>query len=472
MDIEVTGYSIKRKIADGGMASVYLAVQDSLQRDVALKILVSGNDDTFRQRFLNEGRLLASLSHPNIITIYDIGIVPDGYVANGHAPKGHGYIAMEYLAGGDLSARLLQPMPAELARRLLKQLAEALTIVHRAGIVHRDIKPANILFRSDDAPVISDFGIARREQQDVQLTMDGYTVGSPAYSSPEQLQGKVVDARSDIYSLGVTFYQMLTASNPYSADSFADTIVNHLHMDVPALPAAIAEWQSLLDNMLAKSPANRYENCTALIDAIDALPAVVAQQPASLGTVALPSFAPSASERTVQSPLTPKQEVRNAATALLSARAGDVARPKSMQRWLGRIAMMALVLVIIAAISATALRIIKKHQLVQHQLALAEQRFAENKYLTPVDDNAVLYYQKVLAIDAENRAAADGLMKVATRYEELARKAFAANRYERGMMLVDKGLKVVPDHAVLLQLKKEQQALGHPTTRFFRNIFH
>lgn len=429
------------------MASVYLAVQDSLQRDVALKILTPGNDEVFRQRFLNEGRLLASLSHPSIITIYDIGIIPDG----------HGYIAMEYLAGGDLAARVRQPIPAALALRLLKQLAEALAIVHRAGIVHRDIKPANILFRNDDTPLISDFGVARRERQDTKLTMDGYTVGSPAYCSPEQLQGKSIDGRADIYSLGVTFYQMLMAHNPFSADSYATTVINHLQMPLPALPARLAALQPLLDRMLAKNAQDRFADCDELIEAIDAI-----------GEIHITGELP---QMTVALPITAANPA--AVTAAASTAIGTVIAPVvtgSSRKWLHAVAMI-LILALIGVGSAAAMRVYKKHQLILHELQQAEQRFEQKKYLIPESDSAVFFYQRVLQIDADNRAANEGLQKVAAKYEELARKAFASNRYDRGMRFIDRGLKVVPDHAALLQLKKEQQALGHPTSRFFRNIF-
>jgi serine/threonine-protein kinase PpkA len=463
MTTEVPGFTIRHKIADGGMASVYLAVQESLQRDVALKVLAAGNEDNFRQRFLNEGRLLASLSHPSVITIHDIGILANG----------QGYIAMEYLRGGDLASRLQQPLPPAQALQLLRQLAAALSVVHRAGIVHRDVKPANILFRADDTPVISDFGIARREQQDVKLTMDGYTVGSPAYSSPEQLHGRQVDARSDIYSLGVTFYQMLTGSNPYCAESFADTIVNHLHMEIPPLPAALAQWQPLLNGMLAKNAADRFASCDELIAAIDAMPRITADPLGGAGTQALPA----GQQKTLQVSL--PEGIAADATAVLPLSAGDAgSAPRNPRRWLLGVAMMVLVFTVIGMTSAAVMRGIKSYQqqqrlqaLVQQQLDLAEQRFAASKYLTPANDNAVMYYRRVLELDADNEAARQGLIRVAERYEELARASFAAGRYDRGMALIDKGLAVVPEHAGLLQLKQQQQKQGHPTTRFFRNIF-
>ena len=453
MEIEVPGYTVKHKIADGGMASVYLAVQDSLQRDVALKILAAKTDASFRQRFLNEGRLLASLSHPSVITIYDIGILPDG----------HGYIAMEYLAGGDLAARLLQPMPVAAALKLLRQLAAAMAVVHDAGIVHRDIKPANILFRGDGTPVLSDFGVARREQQDARLTLDGYTVGSPAYSSPEQLQGRAVDARADIYSLGVTFYQMLTASNPFHAESFADTIVNHLQMPVPALPSSHVLLQPLLDRLLAKEPDARFADCRALIAALDAVQGEASLLVAFDGAAApvVDDFSAASTQASLQ---TATAMPMHAATVI-----SPLARPR---RRVAAALAFVLVLVLIGVGSAWLVRVVKQHQQVSAQLALAEQRFEQKKYLTPVRDSAVFYYREALLIDAGNRAATAGLQRVAAKYEELARRAFAANRYDRGMALVEKGLQVVPDHAALLQLKKEQQALGHPTSRFFRRLFN
>ncbi len=210
----IAGYKIHKLIAHGGTADVYLAQQESLGRDIALKILNSKqHDQDFSQRFIKEGKLIASLEHPNVITIYDIGVTNTGL---------H-YIAMEYIEGGDLEQQVNDnAITAEQALIILRDVASTLQFVHEQGIIHRDIKPANILFRKNSSIVLTDFGIAKLINDDVKLTKTGSTVGSPAYSSPEQIQGMKLDPRTDIYSLGITFLEILLGNNPYKTDIYAN----------------------------------------------------------------------------------------------------------------------------------------------------------------------------------------------------------------------------------------------------------
>ncbi|HIE84450.1 MAG TPA: serine/threonine protein kinase, partial [Dehalococcoidia bacterium] len=191
--MDIQGYTIKHEIGKGGMATVYLATQESLHRDVVLKLLddVQMGDSDLGERFLAEGRILASLKHPNIITIYDIGIANDQL-----------YISMEYIQGGDLKQRLELPVSAEEALDYLSQVSSALGEAHKHGIVHRDVKPANILFADNDTPILTDFGIAKEVDTEHDLTSTGIFLGSPNYVSPEQADGQKIDGRADIYSLG------------------------------------------------------------------------------------------------------------------------------------------------------------------------------------------------------------------------------------------------------------------------------
>ncbi len=173
--MEIPGYSDLREIGRGGMARVYLARQESLSRNVALKVLNKFDKPTDAQRFLNEAHLIAALDHRNIITIHDIGTLGERH-----------YIAMEYLAGGDLEKRLTTPIEVSLALEIVRVIGACLAFVHDQGVIHRDIKPANILFHTDGTPILTDFGIAKHDETDAHLTMDGTAVGSPYYLSPEQ----------------------------------------------------------------------------------------------------------------------------------------------------------------------------------------------------------------------------------------------------------------------------------------------
>ena len=196
--MNIPGYQIQKKIGQGGMATVYLAIQESLHRPVVLKILDSGRfeSEQWAERFLIEGRMIASLHHPNIVTIYDIGLADKQL-----------FISMEYIQGGDLKQRIGEPIEPARCLNYLSKIAGALDAAHHHAIVHRDVKPANILFRDDDTPLLTDFGIAKQIDGDLDLTSTGVFLGSPNYVSPEQANGFPVDARSDIYGMGCILFR-------------------------------------------------------------------------------------------------------------------------------------------------------------------------------------------------------------------------------------------------------------------------
>ena len=259
--MNIAGYRIEKRIGQGGMAKVYLAIQESLDRPVALKVLspAFGESPEFSERFLNEGRILASLRHSNIVTIYDIGV-----------DAGMHYISMEYVEGMDLKTRLREGILPSTALNYIETLASCLQVAHERDIVHRDIKPANVLFRDDGTLLLTDFGIAKKLGETSDLTIAGSMMGTPTYLSPEQAQAKPVDGRSDIYSLGIMLYEMLMGQKPYKGDSDIDTALKHISEPVPALADELRAFQPLVNKMMAKAPADRFSDVAELISAIRA----------------------------------------------------------------------------------------------------------------------------------------------------------------------------------------------------------
>jgi serine/threonine protein kinase len=258
--MDIAGYKIDRKIGEGAMATVFLADQLSLGRQVALKILspALACQRDFTVRFLNEGRIIAHLNHPQIVSVYDLG-------ANDH----HYYLAMEFLSGGTLEQRIKSGMSTAQALQLITTICRSLSFAHMHGVIHRDIKPQNILFRNDTTPVLTDFGIARLMNSDPGLTIPGRTVGSPLYMSPEQICGRKIDERSDLYAVGILFYEMLTNQLPYQSDEFVDIALMHKTAPIPVLPDDRSVFQPIMDKLLAKKPEDRYGSAQVLIDALE-----------------------------------------------------------------------------------------------------------------------------------------------------------------------------------------------------------
>jgi serine/threonine protein kinase len=259
MTIEIPGYQILDPIGQGSMGVVYLAIQESLQRKVALKVLNSSLtvDESFQERFLTEGRIVAQLKHPHIVTVHDIGRHGDHY-----------YMDLEYAGDGSLTDRIKNKLSEKEAIDLVIEIASALAYAHKHGFVHRDVKPSNILFREDGSSVLSDFGIAKCLSNNTQLTVVGTAIGTPDYMSPEQAKGESVTSQSDIYSLGATFFEMLTNRRPYKAESGYALAVMHITSPPPKLTEALAKYQPFIDKCMAKDPKERYASCNELIDVL------------------------------------------------------------------------------------------------------------------------------------------------------------------------------------------------------------
>ena len=260
--VRIRGHRCLRRLAVGGSSSVFLAENMRTGQQRVLKIfrqvpdIVEGS--TTFDRFLREFDLVAHLRHPNIARIYDIGVADD-----------HLYLAMEFFPGGDLRSRMRERLEPAQALGYVRQMAAALSALHEVGVLHRDVKPGNLLLREDGSVAFIDFGLARQLRLESDITGVGTIFGTPHYMSPEQGHGVPLDERSDLYSLGVVLYEMLTGEKPYSAETPLAVIYKHANAPIPVLPVALAHLQPLLQGLLAKKPEDRYPSAAAIVAAID-----------------------------------------------------------------------------------------------------------------------------------------------------------------------------------------------------------
>jgi serine/threonine-protein kinase PpkA len=258
--LQIKGYRVLSKIGEGGMSNVFLAERETDGTKVALKILNArpSDDKQLLQRFIQESTLISDIDHPNVVKIYDKGFTDE-----------YAYIAMEYFTGGSLKDVIAGGLTPRQSLSLLAQAAAALAEIHRLGIVHRDVKPANMMLRADGTMVLADFGIAKRTEGSMERTVHGEFFGTPYYISPEQANGKPATERSDIYSLGIIFFEMLMNRRPYVGDSIVEVISQHVNATVPRLPQSLDDYQVLLDGMMAKDPAERLQNADEVLAVID-----------------------------------------------------------------------------------------------------------------------------------------------------------------------------------------------------------
>jgi len=261
---KIPGYQMHKQLGRGGMAAVFLATQESIDREVAIKVMLPelGADPNFGDRFIREAKIVARLTHPNIVAIYDVG-----------TSGSYHYMSMELLPGGELKDKIGDTgLPLPEALQITRQVAAALHYAHEHGYVHRDVKPENVLFRKDGTAVLSDFGIARaHDAAATRMTATGAVVGTPYYMSPEQAQGKELDGRSDLYSLGIMFFEMITGTVPYKGESALSIGIKHLKDPIPRLPGQLAKYQGLLDKMVAKNPEDRWQTGVEIVAAIETL---------------------------------------------------------------------------------------------------------------------------------------------------------------------------------------------------------
>jgi serine/threonine-protein kinase PpkA len=489
--MQIPGYKVEREIGRGGMATVYLATQESLNRHVVLKLLNEFNasdSDDLVERFMAEGRIIASLRHPNIITIYDIGI-RDKLL----------YISMEYVEGGDLKRRMELPMSADEALDFLGKIAGALGEAHRHGVVHRDVKPANILFRDNETPLLTDFGIAKQVDTETNLTSTGIFLGSPNYVSPEQADGKKIDGRADIYSLGCIFYEMLSGRKPFVSDSVIDVVIQHKQAPIPRLPPEHAALQPLLDRMMAKKREDRFSDAEALVgevqkiqrarrqitqlanlDSTTSIAMRTAREGRSkkiLGGLMLLGLVGFSTLKYVEIRIKDTGVNPNAVTVQTTLQAAPpplpgvaapvpAPQPATDGNGTGAIATSATPPVatdgatvvdagvpVAAPAPAPVAAPQPPEQVLQALQWLGRQSLEAYKLTYPPNDNAYYYFTRLLELDPGNQTAVGGILEIADRYAVLAEQAMARNENEKSAAYVDIGLRINPDNKALLALQ-------------------
>jgi len=261
-------FEVVELLGRGGMGAVYRGRQAALNRFVAIKVLPQRLADSASgvERFHREARSAAAIRHPNIIEVYTIG-----------QDKGYEFIAMEFVEGESLASLLKREgcLAPERAAELMKQVASALAEAHAAGILHRDIKPANILLDTKGRAKVADFGLAKHVGTDPSVTLEGDMLGTPLYFPPEAARGEHYDARSDLYSLGATFYHLVAGRPPFKGSGALELAMKHANQPVPLLkeaaPAAPAALCSIIDRLLRKNPAERFQSAAELLGALDTL---------------------------------------------------------------------------------------------------------------------------------------------------------------------------------------------------------
>jgi tRNA A-37 threonylcarbamoyl transferase component Bud32 len=313
----IGSYQIADEIGQGGMATVYRAYQTQLERWVAVKIMhtTETSDREFLARFRREARAIAALRHPNILTIYDYG-----------EEHGIAYIVMELVPGGTLKSRLTgQPMEWPDAAMLILPVGRALAYAHSEGIIHRDIKPANVLLARADWPMLADFGLVKLVGHQRGITRPGVSIGTPAYFSPEQAAGDDVDHRSDVYSLGIVLYELLTGRLPFEASSSIEMMLQRLHeLPIPPRrfnPRVTPQLEAIIMRALARDLEARHSTMEALVNDL-------ARVPGATGRAAMsaPPAAPTATARLgALSPVTgPRLMIAGTGATLTLPQKGEV----------------------------------------------------------------------------------------------------------------------------------------------------
>jgi eukaryotic-like serine/threonine-protein kinase len=250
-------------LAKGSVSEVFLAESEAAGGVVALKVTpaVRKEDgiDQSMQRFLQEFEIVRGVRHPNVVRIHDLGVTDD-----------HLFIVMEYLARGDLRKRMAEGLTARQSLEYARDIARALQAIHSAGVLHRDLKPGNVMLRDDGSVALIDFGLAKAQALQMEITDSGLIFGTPHYMSPEQGHGKPMDTRSDLYSLGIMLFEMLAGQKPYDAENPMAILFHHAKTPIPRLPEVLVAAQAAVDALLAKDPAQRPSSGAAAAELLEA----------------------------------------------------------------------------------------------------------------------------------------------------------------------------------------------------------
>ncbi|MBL8296880.1 MAG: protein kinase [Rhodanobacteraceae bacterium] len=430
--IDIPGYRVVRQLGRGGMATVYLALQESVDREVALKVMSPAllADPTYGERFLREARIAAKLQHPHVVGIHDVGRQGDYF-----------YIAMEYVSVGPVLREDGKPRDVPFTLRVVREMARALHYANSKGFVHRDVKPDNILLREDGSAALTDFGIARANDSATRMTRTGAVVGTPHYMSPEQARGRGLDGRSDLYSLGIVMYELLVGRVPYHAEDSLAVGIMHITQPLPQLPPEFRALQPMLDLLLAKEPEQRFQDGAAVAAAIETierrlergeLAELTRGHTGSAPTLALPTVRPSDSRGRVDPPTRSEPRIGHIGNVnpepQRSSRPVEARRPRrgGAGRWI-----FALAVVVLLGVGGFALwrnqdklRALLPRTELNDVLARADNALARGQ-LSGSNDSARELFESARVIDPDNDIARAGLRRVG---EALIAQARAATQ--------------------------------------------
>ena len=468
--IEIPGYKILRQLGRGGMATVYLAMQESVQREVALKVMSPTllADPDFGERFLREARIAAKLHHRNVVGVHDVGREGDYH-----------YIAMEYLGGGPVLHKDGSSRPAGFALRTIREIAGALHYAHAKGFVHRDVKPDNILLRDDGSAALTDFGIARASDSATHMTRTGMVIGTPHYMSPEQARGRSLDGRADLYSLGIVLYELLTGRVPFHADDSLAVGIMHITQPIPILPERLQAVQPLLNRLLAKQPEDRYQDGAAVADAIEQIELAMARgdlpefsaaqsvpQRESLddsATRAVPATPPGGMRYRAEPSLGRMDDIANS-SARRPLHHGSAARStgdagRGSRRWLAAVAVSALAIAAFALWHyQNRLRALLPNTELNGLIARGDKALADGKLVGNHNDSARELFQAARTLDPDNDEARAGLNKVGERLIEQARAALTRSDFSTAQADLEQANEVLGGGAEVEDLRNALHA--------------
>jgi serine/threonine-protein kinase PpkA len=474
-DIQIPGHRILRQLGTGGMANVYLALQKSMEREVALKIMhpsLGATDPAFSERFVREAKIIAKLSHPHINAVHDVGV----------AGRYH-YFTMEYLTGGDLKSRIRQGMPPRAALMIVRQIAAALAFAHSKGYVHRDVKPENVLFRDSGTAVLTDFGIAKTN--DNSMTATGAVIGTPYYMSPEQAMGRPTDKRSDLYSLGAMMFEMLTGAVPYDGDSAVSIGIKHVKDPLPQLPPRLYMYQSLLEKFLAKNPAHRFQSGEEAITAIDAVLSGASTtsamtSPAGLERTVVMAPGATAARTQVTSSESPKRRssiiVATALVLALIAVAAYVVLHEPTEPPVATVSAPVepsapAPTTVEPKLSAQQAEETARAEQIEQLLTAAEGAVRAGRYFGPSEDAAVPEFQHVLELEPGNARATRALNEIAGQFIAQAEHAIEKKNFDEAETLLNRAEQADASHPMLFSRRlalnelRQQQAAARTETR-------
>jgi len=428
------------------MARVFMAIQETVGRTVAIKILPKTlcKDNSFSRLFLREANC-GVLNHPNIITIYDAG-----------ETDSHLYIAMEYLNGGDLKQKIKYGIRQEEAIKIVTKLSEALAYAHSKGFIHRDIKPGNIIFNEEKQPILADFGIAKAISFSEQTITDGTILGTPHYTSPEQVSSGKVDHRCDLYSLGVVYYEMIVGKKPFIADTPYTLIFKHLEEAPPELESKFKDHQPIIHKLMAKNPDERYASAFDLIEDLAKLTRARKEQ-AALRSARMRTYKSGAVLLTLVL----------AFSVIVSDNLSDYTGKQlaQLKSFAAKATMLSKVymndLEIQRKLATEREKEIKKlnsqieiHNIVGVHLNKAAYYMSKSQYVNPKKESAFAEYSKVLSIDPENIQATAGINVITRHFYNLAKNEISKTAYFNALDHIDSGLISSPDNDGLIHMRE------------------